>query len=347
MVCILETHTLLPEYKYSSEEVIHRYKKWISEKNQSFQSKALKIFESAAIKERHTIFPLEVIFSKRSFEESNNLYMKKAVDLGTEVLRQTLEKSGIKPEDLDFIITTSCTGFMIPSVDAYIINNLGLRKDIKRLPVTEMGCAAGVSALIYASDFLKAYPNKKAAIVTLEFPSNTIQLDDFSWDNIVGTALFADGAACVILSKDTNNCPQIIDSQMYHMPDTTDILGYNITNTGLKMTLNKKLPNLIEEKFENIVAPFLARNNLKIKDVDSYLVHPGGMKILSKIESILAKYNKNADSSRKIMETYGNLSSSTILFILNDHLEKNIMSENILLLSFGPGFTAQQMLLKR
>ena len=346
MTCVIKTNTLLPEYKHSEQEAIDQYKNWVSEKSQSFQNKAIKIFESAVIKEKHTIAPAEILFSKRTFEETNNLYKEKAVEFGTKILADTLQKTGIKPEELDFIITTSCTGFMIPSFDTYVINSLGLRKDIKKLPITEIGCAAGASALIYANDFLKAYPDKKAAVITLEFPSNTIQLDDYSWDNIVGTALFADGIGCAILGENIKGCPEIIDSQMRQVVDTTEILGYNITNTGLKMNLDKTIPNVIEEHFEQIVSDFLNKNGLKIEDVDHFLIHPGGIKILNKIENILSKYNKNIDISRKIMETYGNLSSSTILFILNEYMNNTTAGETALVLSFGPGFSAHQLLLR-
>lgn len=346
MAKIIATETLLPEYKYSGEEALEKYKQWVSSQNESFQNKAIKIFENAVIKEKHTIAPVEVLFSPRTFEEANNLYKTNAIELGTKILKKTIEKAGLKPHDIDFIITTSCTGYMIPSFESYVIDNLGMKKDVKQLPITELGCAAGVSALIYASDLLKAYPDKKAAVITLEFTSNTIQLNDYSWDNIVGTAIFADGVGCAILGGENLNKPEIIDSQMYHMPNTTDLLGYNLTNTGLKMNLDKKIPTVIEANFEFIATPFLARNGLSIEEVDYFLVHPGGIKILDKIENILSQYGKNVDISRKIMETYGNMSSSTILFILNEYMKQDMKNKTAYVLSFGPGFSAHQLLLR-
>lgn len=349
MAKIIAIHTLFPEYEYSAEEATASYLSWVSSQSVPFQKKAERIFLTAAIKQKHTIAPADVLFNERTLEESNDLYKEVAIKLGTKILKETLQQAKIRPEELDFIITTSCTGFMIPSFDAYVVNNLGLRPDIKKLPITEIGCAAGASALIYANDFLKAYPDKKVAIITLEFPSNTIQLKDFSWDNVIGTAIFADGVACAILGGDKNtytDCPEIIDTKMYQMPDTTGILGYNLTNSGLKMNLDKTIPQIIEDNFENIVEPFLNKNSTKIKDIDYFLVHPGGVKILDKIEKILDKYGKNVDSSRKIMETYGNMSSSTILFILNEYMNKNNKNKTAFLLSFGPGFSAHELLLR-
>lgn len=346
MARIIAVNTLLPEHSYIAEEALSKYFGWISGQKESFKRKAEKIFLNTPIEEKHTIAPVEVLFKQRTIEEVNNLYKENAVRLGTEVLSQTLNKSGIKPDELDLIITTSCTGFMIPSFDAYVINNLGLRKDIKRMPITELGCAAGVSALVYANDFLNAYPDKKVAVITLEFPSNTIQLNDFSWDNIIGTAIFADGVGCAILGGDNPEYPDIIDSQMIHMSHTTEILGYDLTNTGLKMTLSKDVPEVIEQNFEQTVSAFLGRNNLTINDIDHWLAHPGGVKILDKIESILSEYGKNVDISRKIMSKYGNMSSSTILFILNECMKFENKGKTALLLSFGPGFAAHQLILR-
>lgn len=337
--------TLLPEYSYSHDRQIEAYKKWVSSKSTSFQQRALKIFDTVSIKNKHIIAPIEVIFSKRSFEESNNLYVQKAVELGTECLKNALSKANLDPKDIDYLITTSCTGFMIPSFDAFVINNLGLKDQVKRLPITELGCCAGASALIYASDFLKAYPDKKVAVITLEFPSNTIRLDDLSIENIVGTALFSDGVSCSILETKGSG-PKIIDTEMYHMNGSTDILGYNLTNQGLRMNLSKKLPNIIKENFEEVASNFLNKNNLEIKDIDDFLIHPGGVKIIDNIEGVLAKYDKNLSDSRYIMKQYGNMSSSTILFILDRYLNKSPTGKNVYVLSFGPGLSAHQLLLK-
>ncbi len=234
---------------------------------------------------------------------------------------------------------------MIPSFDTFVVNNLGLKDNIKRLPITELGCCAGASALIYASDFLKAYPNKKVAVITLEFPSNTIRLDDLSIENIVGTAIFSDGVSCSILET-KNPGPEIVDTQMYHMGNSIDILGYNLTNQGLRMNLSKKLPNIIKDTFEEVAGNFLKKNNIEIKDVDDFLIHPGGVKIIDNIEGVLAKYGKNLNDSRYIMKQYGNMSSSTILFILDRYLNKSPKGKTAYVLSFGPGLSAHQLLIK-
>lgn len=346
MARIVTVKTLLPEYEYTEQESMEVYKKWISNQDEDFKKKAERIFKNTQIKFKHTVASPEVLLSQRTFEETNNLYKEKSIELGTEVLRQTLIKNNIKPEELDYLITTSCTGFMIPSVNAYIANNVGLRADIKHLPITESGCAAGVTALVYANDLLKAYPDKKVAIVTIELPSNTMQVNDYSWDNVVGTALFSDGIACVILDGKTESSYHVLDTQMYQVPNTTEILGYDLINNGLKMNLNKCIPQTIQDNFYDIVKPFLKRNGLTIEQVDNFIIHPGGVKILNKIEELLVAQGKDAHLSREIMEKYGNMSSSTVLFILEETLKTAKTGETTLMLSFGPGFTANQALLK-
>ncbi len=346
MARIVTVNTLLPEFAYTEQEAINVYTKWVSSQDESFRKKADRIFHNTSIKSKHTVAAPEVLLSQRTFEEANNLYKEKAIELGTAVLEQTLMEGQIKPEELDYLITTSCTGFMIPSVNAYIANNVGLRKDIKQLPITESGCAAGVTALIYANDLLTAYPDKKVAIVTIELPSNTMQVNDFSWDNVVGTALFSDGVACAILDGKKELSMQIFDSKMYQVPNTTEILGYNLTNSGLKMNLDKCIPQTIQDNFYEIVEPFLNKNGFQIGHVDNFIIHPGGVKILDKIEELLAHHNRDANLSRQIMENYGNMSSSTVLFILEEKMKSNSIGETTLMLSFGPGFTANQILLQ-
>lgn len=251
-------------------------------------------------------------------------------------------------EDIDFLITVSCTGIMIPSLDAYLINALGLRNDVVRLPVTEMGCAAGVSGIIYAKNFLKANPGKRAAVVAIESPTATFQLDDFSMANIVSAAIFGDGAACVLLSSHSDDSgPEIIDEEMYHFYDSEQLMGFRLTNSGLQMVLDIEVPAKIEEHFPAILEPFLEKNHLKIEDIDHLIFHPGGKKIVNLVESLFGKYGKNIHDTKEVLRLFGNMSSATVLYVLERVLEqKPAHGEKGLLLSFGPGFSAQRVLLQ-
>lgn len=342
MSFFISTRTLFPSYQYSKEKVIDYYNTWISSKDKRYKQKANAIFENTVSDLKNTVVVAEELFETRSFEVSNNTYCEKAIELGVIILKQALEDAKIDPKDLDAIITTSCTGYMIPSFDAYLVDQLKLRLDVKRLPITELGCAAGVAGLMYAHDLIRAGDVKKMAVISLELPSNTIQLDDYSWGNVISTALFSDGVACTLLSSEKQGKQLvIIDAGMIQVPESTDILQYKLTNTGLRMHLDKAVPQVINDFFESMVSSFLERSNLRIKDIHNYLIHPGGFKIINNIQKILGVYQKNVSLSHDIMRKYGNMSSSTIFFILEEYLKKHYETgEYVLLMSFGPGFSA-------
>ena len=306
----------LPKYSRTTEEILPFLDAWLFGQEDRFIRKVKKIFEGAAVDKRYSIMdPIEV-FTKTSFEERNEIYVREVIDLGEKVLTKALNKANWKPTDLDYIITVSCTGIMIPSLDAYLINKLQLRQDIVRLPVTEMGCAAGISGIIYAENFLKANPGKRAAVIAVESPTATFQLDDFSMANIVSAAIFGDGAACVLLSSyEEEEGPEIVAQEMYHFPD--------------------------------IIHPFLTKNNLTIEAIDHLIFHPGGKKIVQTVDELFAPLGKNINDTKEVLRLYGNMSSATVLYVLESIMDaKPKKGENGLMLSFGPGFTAQRVLLE-
>jgi len=288
------------------------------------------------------------VFLNTSFEERNDIYVREIKKLGSKSLQKALDKANWEPTDIDFIITVSCTGIMIPSIDAYLINELQMRQDVVRLPVTEMGCAAGVSGIIYAKNFLKANPGKKAAVIALESPTATFQLEDFSMVNIVSAAIFGDGAACVLLSSEADATgPKILDEAMYHFYDATKMMGFKLVNTGLQMILDKQVPQKIADHFPDIIYPFLEKNNKTIEDVDHLIFHPGGKKIVQTVEELFGSLGKNIDDTKEVLRRYGNMSSATVLYVLERFLDKKPKKGELgLMLSFGPGFSAQRILLE-
>lgn len=346
---IVGVASVLPGYEYSTEEILTVMDKdWLSQINPDVRRVAMKIMNSAGIQKRHSAFPLSTVFKDHSFKDRNDLYIKAAIELAEKALAKALTDTSTRPEELDFIITTSCTGFMIPSVDAYLVDRLHLRRNIKRLPVTEMGCAAGISAMIYANDFIKAHPGSKGAIVSVELPSITFQKDDFSMENLVSTAIFADGAAAVILADETSDVsPTIIDTDMYHFPNTTHLMGYELRNSGLKIVLDRDVPDAIQGHFEDLFLPFLKRNHLQVEDVHNYMFHPGGKKIIARVEDYIGRFGKDISDSKAVLNERGNLSSATILHILERIMKKpHAAGELGYMLAFGPGFSAQSLLLK-
>ncbi len=310
MVKIATVATQLPQYCRETAEITELVKDWMHDQDSRFKRKVIKIMEGAGVDKRYSIMDPVEVFENPSFEDRNNIYAREVKKLGKQCLQKAMEKVGWKATDIDFIITVSCTGIMIPSVDAYLINDLKMRQDVVRLPVTEMGCAAGVSGTIYAQNFLKANPGKRAALVSIEAPSVTFQIEDFSMTNVVST-------------------------------------GFKLVNTGLQMILDKEVPDRIAEHFPGIVHPFLRKNDLDIKDVDHLIFHPGGRKIVETVEELFGSLGKDINDTKEVLKLYGNMSSATVLFVLERIMEKEPKSGSYgLMLSFGPGFSAQRVLLK-
>lgn len=338
----------LPKYSRDTKDIIPFVEQWMADQDNRFKRKVIKIFEGAGVDKRYSIMdPIEV-FTNPSFQGRNDIYIREVKALAKQALEKALEKAQWKATDIDFLITVSCTGIMIPSVDAYVINDLEMRQDVVRLPVTEMGCAAGVSGIIYAKNFLKANPGKRAAVIAVEAPTATFQLEDYTMTNMVSAAIFGDGAACVLLSShEEDEGPEILAEEMYHFYNATEMMGFKLVNTGLQMILDKDVPQRITDHFPNIVHPFLSKSGYKIEDVDHLIFHPGGKKIVQTVEDLFGVLGKNIDDTKEVLRLYGNMSSATVLYVLERFMDRNpAKGERGIMLSFGPGFSAQRILLE-
>jgi predicted naringenin-chalcone synthase len=338
----------LPPYSRKTDDILPFIETWLAGQDERFIRKVIKIFGNAGVDKRYSIMSPEEVFTSTSFEQKNDIYVRECTKLAEQALQKALDKAGWEANEIDYLITVSCTGIMIPSVDAYLVNRLQMKPDIVRLPVTEMGCAAGVSGIIYAKNFLKANPGKKAAVVAVESPAATFQLNDFSMANIVSAAIFGDGAAAVLLSScEEDDGPEVIAEEMYHFYDAEYMMGFKLTNTGLQMILDETVPETISAHFPKIVHPFLEKNNTNIEAINHLIFHPGGRKIVQTVEELFGSLGKNIDDTREVLKQYGNMSSVTVLYVLERFLDRNLPAgDQGLMLSFGPGFSAQSILLQ-
>ncbi len=347
-VKIVNVEKELPQYSRKTADILPLVEGWLENSEQRFRRKVLKIFEGAGVDKRYSIMAPEEVFTSTSFEEKNRIYVREVKKLGSDVLRKSLENTDWEASSLDYIITVSCTGIMIPSLDAYLINEHQLRQDIVRLPVTEMGCAAGISGMIYAHNFLKANPGKRAAVIAVESPTATFQLGDHSMANMVSAAIFGDGAACVLMSSEEDaQGPKIVGEDMYHFFEATHLMGFHLSNSGLQMILDPAVPETISSNFEDIIYPFLKKHDSSIEKVQHLIFHPGGKKIVQTVSDLFGNLGKNIDDTREVLRLYGNMSSATVLYVLERFLEKDIPEgDQGLMLSFGPGFSAQRILIE-
>ena len=345
---IVQVAKALPSYCRSTDEIIPYVHLWLRNQEERFRRKVVKIFEGSGVEKRYGIMPIEDVFTSTSFEDKNRVYVEEVKKLGSTALKNALNQAQWEPGVIDFIVTVSCTGIMIPSLDAYLVNELKLKQDIVRLPVTEMGCAAGVSGIIYAKQFLKANPGKRAAVIAVESPTATFQLNDYSMANMVSAAIFGDGASCALLSSQSDDKgPEIVGEGMYHFYDAIEMMGFDMTNTGLKMILDPKVPETIAEHFPNLTHPFLKGFGTDISQVEHLIFHPGGKKIVQTVEDLFGQLGKNIDETRKVLKEYGNMSSATVLYVLEEFMKKQIpKGDKGMVLSFGPGFSAQRILIE-
>jgi alkylresorcinol/alkylpyrone synthase len=344
---IAATATAVPPHTITREDVKYYMGKVFDIPERRLEA-MMSIVDNANVHKRHAIFPIEYTVEPRPLSKTNNEYMEHAIKLGFEATQKCLERAGMKPEDIDLIITVSCTGFMIPSLDAHMINELGFRSDVRRMPFTELGCAAGAMALARAADFIQAYPGRNVLIVAVELPSLTFQRKDISQANLISSILFGDGAAAVIVTGKPNKGPKILSSETYTFPNSLDAMGFDLRDSGFHILLSKDVPEMIGARMRELVDCFFKRRGLSQEQIKGWILHPGGSRLLSNVEQALGLTHEDTQPSWDILGNVGNLSSATILFILQEWLEKRPLQSGDLAFAgaFGPGFSAEFLLLQ-
>jgi alkylresorcinol/alkylpyrone synthase len=344
---IAATATALPPHEITRDDVKY-YMGRVFDIPERRLDAMMAIVDNAQVHARHVIFPIDYTVEPRSLQQTNNEYMDHAIKLGREAAEKCLERAGMKADEIDLIITVSCTGFMIPSLDAHLINLMGFRSDVRRMPFTELGCAAGAMALGRGADYLKAKPGGNVLIISVELPSLTFQRKDISQANLISSILFGDGAAAVIVTGKERSGPKILVSETYTFPDSLGAMGFDLRDSGFHILLAKDVPEMIGARIEGLVDGFLERQGRKREDIKGWILHPGGARLLGNVEEALGLCKCDTQPSWDILANVGNLSSATILFILQEWIEKRPLQpgEYALAAAFGPGFSAEFLLLQ-
>jgi alkylresorcinol/alkylpyrone synthase len=344
---IAATATALPPHTITREDVKYYMGRVFDIPERKLEA-MMSIVDNAAVRKRHAIFPIEYTVEPRALSKTNQEYIEHAVKLGREAAERCLGRAAVKPDEVDLIITVSCTGFMIPSLDAHLINLMGFRSNVRRMPFTELGCAAGAMALGRAADFLKANPGGNVLIIAVELPSLTFQRKDISQANLISSILFGDGAAAVLVSGKEVRGPKILVSETYTFPNSLDAMGFDLRDSGFHILLAKDVPEMIGAKIRGLVEGFLERCGRKSEEIKGWILHPGGARLLANVEAELGLKKCDTQPSWDILANVGNLSSATILFILQEWLEKRPLQpgEYALAAAFGPGFSAEFLLLQ-
>ena len=339
--------TAVPPYVLARDDV-KTYMRRVFDVGERRLDAIMTVIDNAQVHKRHSIFPIEYIIEPRSLTQTSRDYQEHAIRLGQQAAAACLANARMTPDDIDLIITASCTGFMIPSLDAHLINLMGFRSDVRRMPLTELGCAAGAMALARASEFVRAFPEKTVLVLSVELATLTFQRGDLSQANLISCVLFGDGAAAAIVTGRPVQGPRILDADTYTFPQSIESMGFDLRDTGFHIVLSKDVPQLIREKIRAVVDRFLGRSGLTLDAIAAFILHPGGQKLLSYLEEQLDLCRSDTQVSWDVLAQYGNLSSATILFILHDWLAKKTMKSGDygLAAAFGPGFSAEVLLLQ-
>lgn len=297
------------------------------------------IYANAGIETRYSCVALDWYLKDHSWRERNELYIENARVLMRRAARECLERAGLATEDIDGIAIVSTTGIATPSLDALLIEDMRLRRDISRLPIFGLGCAGGVIGLNRVADLARARPGTRWLLVVAELCGLTFRSTDMSKSNIVATALFGDGVAAMIVDSGCDSGPAVVDGGEHTWPDSLDIMGWELRDNGFGVLFSRDIPELVRTAMADALDGFLASAGLRLDEIDDFVPHPGGMKVLVALEEALSLPKDALRHARGVLRDYGNMSAATVFFVLERYLAER-RTGRALLSSLGPGFTA-------
>jgi alkylresorcinol/alkylpyrone synthase len=344
---ILSTATAVPAFRLD-RDLCRRYVEQVFAGSPARLRAARAILDRGRIEARHLAAPPEELLRPRSLTEKSAQYRRTSLALCEEVTRRALDRAHLRPEDVDQLVTTSCTGVMIPSVDAYLVERLGMRRDVERLPITELGCAGGAAALRQARTHQLAFPDHVSVVVACELPSLTINGAPGSMTELVAALLFGDGAAAVALGRHAHRpSPALLDARTHLLPESQALMGFDLEDGGLRLILDRSIPTRIKGEVRPLVDALLASHRLTLADIRFCAIHPGGRRILDDLDADLGLAGFT-EPSWEVLRQYGNLSSATVLFVLEELALRPPPPAGAfgLLAAFGPGFSCELGLLR-
>ncbi len=354
---ILAAATALPPNVIEQQSLAALLKALWGEKydqSRRWRSTFEQIQRSVRIDRRYLALPVSEYPALDSFAKTNAAWAREAPELGAAAARSALAAAGMTARDVDHLFFVTGTGVATPSLDARIVNRLGMRADVRRTPIFGLGCAGGVAGVIRAADVLRGFPGQVAMVVSAELCSLTLQRTDDSVANIIASALFGDGAAAVLLggarvaNRGAGSTPRVIATRSVFYPDSERMMGWEVVDSGLKVVLSPAIPDLVREHLGGDVDAMLAEHGLARPAISHWIAHTGGNRVLEAIATALDLSPAALDRSWRLLAATGNLSSASVLFVLRDLLDARAArpGDYGLMLAMGPGFCAELALLR-
>lgn len=315
-----------------------------------------RFFERMGVEERCLALPAEDYASLAGLEDRSRVWQRVATELGAECISALLDEVGVHASNIGQLTTTTVTGIAVPSLDARLMNVLPFSRSLKRVPLFGLGCLGGAAGLARTAEYLRAYPDQLAILLSVELCSLTLQHDDASLANVISSGLFGDGAAAVLLAGPAHPLvrerglfgPDIVGSRSAFFPDTERVMGWDVVDAGFKVVLDPSVPDVVRAEVPPAVDAFLAEHDLRRDDIVTWVSHPGGPKVLAAIEEGLGLSSAALDASREALATVGNLSSASVLYLLDDYRRRRVPPPGSygLLMAMGPAFCAELVLLR-
>lgn len=342
---ILGVTTAVPPYELGQAEVMRRIELALGPRSREIV-RLLPMFGNTGIERRYSSVPIEWYEDLHLWPERNRVYLDSALDLLESATLRVLARANRRPEEIDAVVVISTTGIATPSLDALLMERMNLRRNVQRLPIFGLGCAGGAIGLARAAAIARSNPDALVLFLVVELCALCFRRDDFSKSNIVATALFGDGASAALISC-AGDGPRIVAGGEYTWPDSLDVMGWDVTSEGLKAIFSRDIPELVTTKLHDVVVSFLAEHSLRLGDVDSFICHPGGAKVIDALEAAFELSPGTLRNARDVLREYGNMSAATVMFVLDRAIGDSVPFERALVSALGPGFTAGFTLLER
>ena len=341
---LISLATAVPKHIVRQDEAASAARKMFGGRYVAFDRMAA-VFHSAGIEKRHAVRPIAWFSEPRGWKERTAVYLEEGQALFVAAATKALEKAHLRADEIDAVVTVSSTGIATPSLEARAAKAVGFRTDVQRVPIFGLGCAGGASGFAIAARLAKAQPGCNVLLVVVELCTLAFRLDELTKANIVATALFGDGAAACILRAGDSGIAEIEASGEHTWPDTLDIMGWDMDSQGFEVIFAQAIPAFAEANIGPAVSGILKRADIRMDEVDRFICHPGGTKVVAALEKALDIAPGALDHERAILRDYGNMSAPTVLFVLEEALRAGLPSRSVMM-AMGPGFSASCVSLK-